>query len=169
MGKTPIYSGRVKFCGIGAALCSERGKNGPLTGWWRSANEGLNGMKSKPATGYRAGTKLLRGTMMILLFLVTAGSVIGLGYLAMGTALFESGGPVSNAAHGLVQIFVFTVVGIAIGIFVLALLDCWGTEQETASKNLWLAVMILAPVVGPLLWFAMGRRLAERANERCAA
>lgn len=41
---------------------------------------------------------------------------------------------------------------------VVAIVSCLSSNKATNTKLLWLIVIILAPVLGPLLWFLWGRR-----------
>lgn len=51
--------------------------------------------------------------------------------------------------------FLFALIPIAITI--CGLVSCLASEKPTNTKLLWIIIMILAPFLGPLLWFAWGR------------
>ena len=41
---------------------------------------------------------------------------------------------------------------------VAAIMSCLTSKKETNTKLLWIIIIILAPLLGPLLWFLWGRR-----------
>jgi membrane protein DedA with SNARE-associated domain len=47
-----------------------------------------------------------------------------------------------------------------IALLVLAIVSCIGSNKPTNTKLLWIIVIILAPILGPLLWFFWGKRQA---------
>jgi len=58
---------------------------------------------------------------------------------------------------------VLAVLGAAVpvGLAVLGILSCLGSEKGTNVKLLWVLVMVLAPILGPLLWFFGGGNTPE--------
>ena len=48
---------------------------------------------------------------------------------------------------------------IVIVIDVLAILDVWKREANTEKKLLWTVVILLLPVLGPLAWYAISRKI----------
>lgn len=47
-----------------------------------------------------------------------------------------------------------------VGVTIYAVIDCWQREERTVRalpKALWLAVIVFLPLVGGLLWLALGR------------
>ncbi|PSK96380.1 phospholipase D-like protein [Haloactinopolyspora alba] len=58
---------------------------------------------------------------------------------------------------------------VAIALLVYALIDCFQTESErirSLNRFLWLAIIVLLPVVGPILWLVLGK--ADPAQQRAA-
>jgi len=45
-------------------------------------------------------------------------------------------------------------------LIVLALLQVFRSTMPTNTKLLWLIVILIAPFLGPLIWFAVGRNSA---------
>lgn len=43
-------------------------------------------------------------------------------------------------------------------ITIAGLVSCISSDKETSTILLWIVIMILAPLLGPLLWFAWGKR-----------
>lgn len=67
---------------------------------------------------------------------------------------------------------VLTIIFVAVALAVVALVDCAlspGAEVRTLPKVAWLAIVVVLPVVGPLLWFVFGRARATRARVSPAA
>ena len=50
----------------------------------------------------------------------------------------------------------FTIV---IVIDVLAILDVWRSDSSNERKLLWTVIILLLPVIGPLAWYAVSRRI----------
>jgi len=44
-------------------------------------------------------------------------------------------------------------------IAILAVVDVWKRENSMEKRLLWTVVIILLPVVGPLAWYAISRRI----------
>ena len=88
----------------------------------------------------------------VLLFVVTLGLVVGPGWFALNSPIFAEG------ASALFMVFVLCLAAVLIGLFLFGLLDCLASENPTNTKLLWVIIMLLAPIVGPLLWFAFGNR-----------
>jgi hypothetical protein len=52
----------------------------------------------------------------------------------------------------------FVLIVLTIGLSVYALVDCLQTPNPKAlPKLVWIAIIVLVPVVGPLLWLLFGR------------
>lgn len=68
-------------------------------------------------------------------------------------------------AAGALLILVPAMWKLAAGMFALVplviticgLVSCIASEKPSNPKLLWIIIMILAPLLGPLLWFAWGR------------
>ncbi|HLS60814.1 MAG TPA: PLDc N-terminal domain-containing protein [Virgibacillus sp.] len=43
-------------------------------------------------------------------------------------------------------------------LMVIALIDLWRTEDTNGPKNLWLIIIIFISILGPILYFVIGRR-----------
>lgn len=52
----------------------------------------------------------------------------------------------------LIAIFIFIID-------VLAIIDVWQRESSTEKKLLWTVVILLLPVVGPLAWYLVSRKI----------
>jgi len=50
---------------------------------------------------------------------------------------------------------------IVIVIDVLAILDVWKRESSNEKRLLWTVIILLLPVVGPLAWYAISRRIIK--------
>lgn len=48
---------------------------------------------------------------------------------------------------------------IVVVIDVLAILDVWQRESSNEKKLLWTVVILLLPVIGPLAWYLISRRI----------
>jgi hypothetical protein len=92
----------------------------------------------------------------ILLFCLTLLAVIACGLLAIKSPLF------ANASSGFFKILLFCLALLPILFTMFGLLDCAGSEVESTRKFAWLAIMVVAPVLGPLFWFAVGRPSAKQ-------
>lgn len=46
-------------------------------------------------------------------------------------------------------------------IAILAVVDVWKRENSMEKRLLWTVVIILLPVVGPLAWYAISRRIIK--------
>ena len=88
----------------------------------------------------------------VLLFVVTLGLVVGPGWFALDSPMFAEG------ASALFKVFVVCLAAVPICLFLFGMLDCFGSENPTNTKLLWVIIMLLAPILGPLLWFAFGNR-----------
>lgn len=55
----------------------------------------------------------------------------------------------------MVRIWALLILVIAI----LAVVDVWKRENSMEKRLLWTVVIILLPVVGPLAWYAISRRI----------
>ena len=52
----------------------------------------------------------------------------------------------------------FVLIVLTIGLSVYALVDCLQTPNPKAlPKLVWVAIIVLVPVIGPLLWLLFGR------------
>ena len=52
------------------------------------------------------------------------------------------------------------LIGIIILVIdVLAILDVWRTETSMEKRLLWTVVILLLPLIGPLAWFAISRKI----------
>ena len=63
-------------------------------------------------------------------------------------------GGISDFALG---IFAFVLVAITIILFVIALMDLFKSRLPTNTKLLWLIVILIAPVLGSLIYLLVGR------------
>ena len=88
----------------------------------------------------------------VLLFVVTLALVITLGWLAIESPIFSEG------ASTLFRVFVLFLAAVPICLMLFGMLDCLGSENPTNTKLLWVIIMLLAPILGPLLWFVFGNR-----------
>lgn len=43
-------------------------------------------------------------------------------------------------------------------LMVIALIDLWRTEDTNGPKTLWLIIIIFISILGPILYFVIGRR-----------
>ncbi len=50
---------------------------------------------------------------------------------------------------------------IVIVIDVIAILDVWKRESSNEKRLLWTVIILLLPVVGPLAWYAISRRIIK--------
>ncbi len=88
----------------------------------------------------------------VLLFVVTLALTIGFGWLAIQSPIF------SQSASAVFKAFVIFLAAVPICLMLFGVFDCLGSENPTNTKLLWVIVMLLAPVLGPLLWFTLGNR-----------
>jgi hypothetical protein len=52
------------------------------------------------------------------------------------------------------------LIGIVILVIdVLAIMDVWKTEASAEKRLLWTVVIVLLPLIGPLAWFAVSRKI----------
>jgi Phospholipase_D-nuclease N-terminal len=42
---------------------------------------------------------------------------------------------------------------------VLAILDVWKRESSNEKRLLWIVVILLLPIAGPLAWYAVSRKI----------
>lgn len=57
-------------------------------------------------------------------------------------------------------ILIIGVAALAVGVIIYSLIDCWRSEPRDIRgirRGPWLAVIILLPVIGGLLWLLLGR------------
>ncbi len=62
---------------------------------------------------------------------------------------------------------VLIVLFVTVILTVVALVDCAlapGREVRTLPKPLWIVIVIIFPVVGPILWFVIGRARSGRSG-----
>lgn len=52
----------------------------------------------------------------------------------------------------LIALFVFVLD-------VLAIIDVWQRENNTEKKLLWTVVILLLPIIGPLAWYLVSRKV----------
>jgi hypothetical protein len=88
----------------------------------------------------------------VLLFVITLASIITLGWLAMQSPMF------SQSASAMMRAFVMFLAAIPICLMLFGVFDCLSSQNPTNTKLLWVIVMLVAPVLGPLLWFTFGDR-----------
>lgn len=59
---------------------------------------------------------------------------------------------------------IIALVLVPVVFFLAALISILGSPQSGGMKFVWLIFAFCAPFLGPLLWFVIGRRHAERAG-----
>jgi Phospholipase_D-nuclease N-terminal len=65
----------------------------------------------------------------------------------------------SEQAWGITAFVVVGLVGLAYLVFFIgALISILGSRQTGGMKLVWIILAFCAPFLGPLLWFAVGRR-----------
>jgi hypothetical protein len=60
----------------------------------------------------------------------------------------------------LLTIFMLLFVIVPLGLFVWAIVSVAQTPAEPTPKVLWVLVVLFFPLIGPILWFAIGRPAA---------
>lgn len=59
----------------------------------------------------------------------------------------------------LILIFMVLTALVALPMFIVALVQCLSAQfHEPTNKIVWAIVILMAPVVGPILWWAFGMR-----------
>lgn len=111
----------------------------------------------------RSGRPFWRFTNPILLFVGTLVVVMGFGALAMSSPL------VSGWAEGLFKIFAYALLVAAVLVPLVGISDCLSSNVATNTKLLWIIVILLAPILGTLLWFFWGKPAAEPVDKDASA
>jgi hypothetical protein len=57
--------------------------------------------------------------------------------------------------------FIFILPVVAIAFTIAGFLSCIKSNKKTNTKLLWVIMIILAPFLGPLLWFVWGKKQAS--------
>jgi hypothetical protein len=104
------------------------------------AKRNFSGSEDERARGF-----LMNYRSPVVLFVV----VLALAMLAGGIAIF---------APAFLKVALLFLSVIPILITVVGVLDCISSGKSSNTILLWIIIMILAPLLGPLLWFAWGRR-----------
>jgi len=73
-------------------------------------------------------------------------------------AIVMLAGAIAILAPAFLKLGLMVLSIIPILITVVGVLDCISSRKQGNTILLWIIIMILAPLVGPLLWFAWGKR-----------
>jgi hypothetical protein len=68
---------------------------------------------------------------------------------------------VGLAGWNLLILFVYIV---PLVLWIIALVQVTGSRASGSIVALWIIIVTLLPVVGPILWFAIGRKTARQAG-----
>ncbi|MEU4674738.1 PLD nuclease N-terminal domain-containing protein [Amycolatopsis sp. NPDC023774] len=82
----------------------------------------------------------------------------------MPTALAATDGAHVAVAVGIVALCLITVI-----FFVAALVSILGSPLTGGMRLVWIVFAFCAPILGPLLWFLVGRRSAEAGGPAASA
>ena len=71
-----------------------------------------------------------------------------------------AGGAMNESAVAIAQTVWMWSTAAAFALFLVAVFILWGFRHRMRLPHflLWLALVVLVPVVGPVLWFVLGRR-----------